>query len=245
MTTEHAKIQCEGHGEAYSTFVCEHLATKVPQEWFGNFPEEDNPWPDAWCVKCNSIFLREGEWNEKNEKEIKLKIICDRCYSDARSLSVDYLGEPLRVRWDSFVSSCCSELDIKQDQIERKFALSEHKRWDWDQGTGRLIFSNDGTPALIASIEFIGSVSTISDTWLWAWANFSLNVNVRSRVIKVSEFGEQEHFPHLKTSRWHASEHDGWHMAAVAAHVIGAVGVYRTPKENGASFLALMSIAKA
>lgn len=189
--------------------------------------------------------MREGEWNEKNEKEIKLKIICDRCYSDARSLSVDYLGEPLRVRWDSFVSSCCSELDIKQDQIERKFALSEHKRCDWDQGTGRLIFSNDGIPALIASIEFIGSVSTISDTWLWAWANFSLNVNVRSRVIKVREFGEQEHFPHLKTSRWHASEHDGWHMAAVAAHVIDAVGVYRTPKENGASFLALMSIAKA
>jgi hypothetical protein len=245
MTIEHTKIQCAGHGEAYSTFVCEHLATKVPQEWFGDLPEEDNPWPDAWCAKCNSIFLREGEWNEENEKEIKLKIICDRCYSDARSLSVDYLSGSHREKWDSFVSTCCSELERKQDWLEKEFALSEHRRWNWDQETGQLIFSNDGVPALIAQIEFIGSVSTISDTWLWAWANFSLNLNMRNRVTKVRQFGEQEHFPHLKTSQWCASEHDGWHMAAVAARVIGAIGVYRAQEENGASFLALMSVARA
>jgi hypothetical protein len=245
MTTEHTLIKCAGHGEANATYVCEHLTTDAPQEWFGNSPTEDNHWPDAWCAECNSIFLREGEWNEKNNKEIKLKIICDRCYSDARSASVECLNGAHREKWDDFVSACCLELENKQDRLNEDFALSEHKRWDWDQTTGQLVFSNDGVPALIAPIEFIGSVSTRSDTWLWAWANFSLNVSVRSRIANVREFGEREHYPHLKTSLWHATEHDGWHMAAIAAHVLGAVGVYRTPGENSATFLALMDVAKA
>jgi hypothetical protein len=122
MTTEHAKIQCAEHDKAYSTFVCEHLATSVSQEWFGNFPEEDN----AWCAGCNSIFLREGEWNEKNEKEIKLKIICDCCYAGARSLSVDCLSVPHREKWDDFVANCCSKLESKQNGFDKEFASSEH-----------------------------------------------------------------------------------------------------------------------
>jgi hypothetical protein len=245
MTTDHEKIQCAGHGEAYATFVCEHLATKAPQEWFGDSPAEDNQWPDAWCAECNSIFLREGEWNERNNKEIKLKIICDRCYSEARSASVECLNDADREKWDGFVSACCLELEHKQDRLNEDFALSKHKRWDWDQVTGQLVFSNDGVSALISTIEFIGSVSTLSDTWLWAWANFSINLNVRGRITKVRELGEHEHFPHLKTPQWHATEHEGWHMAAIAAHVLGAVGVYRTPGENGATFLALMNVTKA
>src|SRR5262249_49210036 len=106
-------------------------------------------------------------------------------------------------------------------------------------------FGAGGVPVVGAAVDCVGSVSTVSNTWLWSWANFSIRENVRSRIIKVRDMGESEHFPRLTTAKWPATEHDGWHMAAVAARLLGAVGAYRVPVEYGFWFLALMSARKA
>ena len=242
---DRTRIQCGGHGEAYATVVCEHLLNEPAQEWFGAYPEEDYPWPDAWCAKCDAIFLREGEWNERTEVDAPFKIICSSCYEDARSRSVDRLEGDERARWDDFVGSCCVELQRKQEKLIRESAFDRHERWDWDLDIGRLVFSTGGVPGVVTAFECVGSVSTVSNTWLWSWANFSIRENVRSRIIKVRDMGESEQFPRLTTAKWSATEHDGWHMAAVAARLLGAVGAYRVPVENGFWFLALMSARKA
>src|SRR6185369_11972463 len=102
--------------------------------------------------------------------------------------------------------------------------------------------SNDGIPAVICSIEFVGSISKVSNTCLWSWANFGLSENVRSLIKKVRDFGEKKGYPRLTTPKWSATEPDGWEMTTIAAFVLDARGVYRTPDDTGFTFLAITDI---
>ena len=242
MSDDSTPVECELHGKASTTFVCSHLASHPIQCWHSAFPSDDNRWPDAWCDKCNIAFSREGEWNDKNADEVELKILCHFCYERARGSSVERLDGPHLTAWRSFVESCHQDLAAKQDHLSREYSLNRHKRWDWDQERGEIVFSNDGVPAVIAKIDFIGSVSTKTNTWLWSWANPSLLDTARSRTTSIRKVGDDRDFPHLTVPKWPAEEADGWDMAAVAAHVLDAQGVYRTPDDNGFTFLALSNM---
>lgn len=70
--------------------------------------------------------------------------------------------------WSRFVSHCVRRLIQKQEDLQTQFNLSEHKRWDWDQGAGSIVFSNDDIQAVVSQIQFVGSISVSSNTWLWA-----------------------------------------------------------------------------
>jgi len=140
------------------------------------------------------------------------------------------------------VTECHRQLCSKQDLLESQFSLSKHTRWDYDQATGLLTFSNDGIPAVISNIEIVGSVSTVTDTWLWSWANFHFLPNVRTQIVAVRDFGEKEDFPQLTIPKWHADEVDGWEMSAIATHVLDAKGVYRVPTGKGFLFMAMTNV---
>ncbi|MFZ6743127.1 DUF6882 domain-containing protein [Undibacterium sp. JH2W] len=98
--------------------------------------------------------------------------------------------------------------------------------------------------AVIADIDLIGSYSTTYSNWLWAWENFHVKENFRKRMLRGREFGEKHEYPWLNTAKWGAETADAWEMAAVAAHVLDAKGVYRSPHEGSASFLLIREIRK-
>lgn len=79
------QIDCATHGGGFSTYVCEHLAANPAQEWFSRERDDAHPWPDAWCALCDAFFQAEGEWNEKNEGKLKVKLLCHHCYATKRS----------------------------------------------------------------------------------------------------------------------------------------------------------------
>lgn len=81
------KITCEHHGEAYETYICEHLVGASNVDWHSAEPVEDDPWPSAWCEQCNEAFLAEGEWNERSENaaNLNVKLVCHHCYEDFKS----------------------------------------------------------------------------------------------------------------------------------------------------------------
>jgi len=238
-------LECAQHGKAHTTYVCEHLISHPVQKWHSDYPDAENHWPDAWCAACNAHYLAEGgEWNERNEDLVPIKLMCHVCYEGARSASLARMAGPVFDAWDAFLDTCFEELKTKNDQLNQDFDLGSHQRYDWDQEKAELVFSNDGVPAVIAKIDFIGSHSSRSDTWLWAWANFHLLENIRTRIIAVRDFGELHDYPCLITPKWEAEEGDAWDMAAVAAHVLDARGVYRSPREGGASFMLIREIRK-
>jgi hypothetical protein len=82
---EQTQIECSTHGTGFAAFICEHLAANPAQEWFSAEPDDNNKWPDAWCALCDAFFEEEGEWSEKNEAKLKIKVICHYCYEESRT----------------------------------------------------------------------------------------------------------------------------------------------------------------
>jgi hypothetical protein len=41
------RLECRDHGEAYATFVCQHIAVGTGQGF--NYGNLEDPRPDAWC----------------------------------------------------------------------------------------------------------------------------------------------------------------------------------------------------
>lgn len=240
MNDESETISCDEHGESQATFVCEHLIAEPVQRWHCNAPSEDNRWPDAWCEKCDAEFLKEGEWNENNEKNVRIKLLCAECYELLKGKSVERLTGQELERWNSFVVDAHKELSDKQAIWKENFEIGKYKNWNWNQDDAELTFSNDDTPAIRCDIAFVGGVSTKSNTWLWSWANYSLIEKVRAPLAAVREFGYEQDYPKLFIPKWRAEEVDGWEMAAIATKILDAESVYRTPSNYGFTFLVVL-----
>ncbi|HLW84902.1 MAG TPA: hypothetical protein VKR60_06760 [Candidatus Sulfotelmatobacter sp.] len=78
------QVTCGTHGAARATYICKHLRSNPNQAWFSQQPDKKNPWPDAWCEVCERLFLKQGEWNELNEKETSIEMVCHHCYENLR-----------------------------------------------------------------------------------------------------------------------------------------------------------------
>lgn len=144
--------------------------------------------------------------------------------------------------WCSTVSDACHFLTERQDELMRDYKLKEHQRFEWDQATGVLTFSNNGVPAVRAKIQFVGSVSTLSNTWLWSWANPSVGALVKDKMTWVKVYGEERNFAALTEDQWLGDEIDGWEMTCVAALVLNAKGAYRTESEAGYTYMLITDI---
>lgn len=85
---ERVSVQCDEHGTAWATYVCQHLTAEPKQEWFSNEPNLENRWPDAWCAICDRIFEEQGEWNRENEGRAPIKLLCHHCYERFRKQAI-------------------------------------------------------------------------------------------------------------------------------------------------------------
>lgn len=237
-------VDCPTHGKTHATFLCSHLAENPVQPWFCCYPSKDNPWPDAWCALCDAEYQKEGEWNERNTDKSKIQLACHHCYESGRGKSVQSLeGETLEA-WNRFVDECSDELDAKQDQMFAEYDLENLDDWKLDLAAGQLTFLKEEKPRVLATFVVVGSLSTVSETWLWSWAHFGIADSVKASTLAVRKFGESRGFLHLTVSKWPADEADAWNMSAVAAHLLDARGLYRIPGETGSTYLLITDIQR-
>ncbi len=127
-------------------------------------------------------------------------------------------------RYDQFVRESYEYLNNVQEVAKRDFALGSYERFDWDQGRGTLTFSDKGVPKVIVEVEFVGSISNRTKTWLWAWDNVTILPSVKEHIEEVRRFGELHGLRELTTAKWEATEEDGWAMTAVTARILQAKG---------------------
>jgi len=79
------KVECNLHGERQETYVCSHLVSNPVGLGFNrNEPDDENPFPDAWCDDCELIRAAHGGWNEESEKLASISLLCSGCYEQAR-----------------------------------------------------------------------------------------------------------------------------------------------------------------
>jgi hypothetical protein len=127
-------------------------------------------------------------------------------------------------------------LNKQQDTCNLVYKINTYQDWYYDQLTGELTFSNNGVKKLIIDYEEVGSVSEITNTFLWAWANPHLEEKIKSTISKVKQYGEERNFEKLINRKWTADEYDGWEMTEIAAYLLKAKGAYRVPAKEGKLF---------
>lgn len=118
-------------------------------------------------------------------------------------------------------------------RCEQLFKLEQYNRMDYEQDTGKMIFSNVGViPRLVADFQIIGSLSSRSNTWLWAWDNPYLLENTATAVREVRKFGEERGIQKLIEPRWKAEEKDACDMTVVSAFILKALETYSFPSDE-------------
>jgi hypothetical protein len=84
-------VHCDRHGDQREAFVCDHLLHGTSQGFFSG-ADPGNPHPDAWCSKCEQIRSAypgaNGEWNEKSEALLKVRLVCGDCYEEIKLRNV-------------------------------------------------------------------------------------------------------------------------------------------------------------
>jgi hypothetical protein len=78
-------VQCNTHGESQEAYVCTHLVGESAGLGFNSDePDDENPFPNAWCDDCELIRVAHGGWNDESEKLTKIVMICSGCHERAR-----------------------------------------------------------------------------------------------------------------------------------------------------------------
>jgi hypothetical protein len=147
-------------------------------------------------------------------------------------------------KWDQLVRLSNEYTEAQQKKLEDEYNFSHHERWDLNQETGELVFSNKGIPAVIAKFQFVGSFSETSKTWLWSWGNSSILPALSQKIEMIKQYGEKNDFLKLTERKWSADQGDGWEMAAITNYLLNAKGIYRPPFKQGATFIVITEIKK-
>ena len=80
-----ATVRCDRHGANHEAFVCTHLVAGRYLGFFCRLDEPANPFPDAWCTRCESIRMQFDGWNAESESMIDIALVCGGCYEEIRS----------------------------------------------------------------------------------------------------------------------------------------------------------------
>ncbi len=128
-------------------------------------------------------------------------------------------------------------LEAQMRQLEQDFAFSSYERFDLNPHTAEMTFSNAGVPQVIARVQFVGSYSTRSQSWLWSWANDSMPDAAKQDILQVKQFGEEQQAAPLTVARLEGDgdEGFGWTATAISAFLLKAKGAYEAPGPEGVS----------
>jgi hypothetical protein len=146
--------------------------------------------------------------------------------------------------FQNFIVEATDYLEARVADAQETFGIGQYERYDCDLPTGRFWWTDAGVIQVEARLVVVGSVSTESDTWLWAWANPHLVDVDMEDIERVKAFGEEHRIEKLTSQKWEADEVDGWEMTAVAARLLEAECAYRCPSKNGYLYLLLTNLRR-
>jgi len=139
--------------------------------------------------------------------------------------------------WE-FLHPLVHESMEKNKRFEQKYG--RHKRWDWDENSSTLTFSDAGVPKIRIQVSIVGT--TEGDSWEWSWANRNIPETSKLGLEKVRKFGESNGYEKLTSAFLAADDSTGWEMTAVAVHLMRAEGSYRFPTDNGFCYLVYRTV---
>lgn len=139
--------------------------------------------------------------------------------------------------YEIFAREATDYLKARIEHAKAQFGIGSLARYEYDLYRGEIWWSEVGAPKVRGRVTVVGTISTKSNTWLWAWANPHFQDVNLGDIDQVRALGEAEGITKLTEEKWAADEVDGWEMSAIAARLLEAQGAYRSPGENGFLFM--------
>lgn len=195
MSEPDLKVTCSQHGDGISTFVCVHLRDGISCG-FNAADSEGDPWPDAWCDRCEIEREQAGGWNKVPDAVAKLTLLCTRCYEVVRErnrtvpppLEAGQIQLPAE-KVERLIVHASNEVRAWQERATDEFRLSRHDRWSANYESGQFAFATGGRDQVIADMQLVGSFSKKTGSWLWSWANEINEPHLFRDVRQVRAFG--------------------------------------------------------
>jgi hypothetical protein len=128
------------------------------------------------------------------------------------------------------------EQELKTLANMEAWGLGRTDRWDADQDTGQIKFSNVDGFAVTADLQMIGSFNSDEGTWLWSWANPSIAPKLTQAARMARAFGEKYKLNQFIERKIECSHDDPWRFTAVGLHLFGGAGSYRGPASDSLFF---------
>ena len=148
-------------------------------------------------------------------------------------------------QYEQFVAEARRLTREKIESAKAEFGLGGYARYEIDLPTARIRFLDaDGVERVRAEVEFAGSWSPESESWLWGWDNESVPEGTTARLAVVRAFGEENGVAALTDSIEPCDEGEAWSMASIASHLLDARCVYRVARPTNHVFLLLFSVQK-
>ena len=144
--------------------------------------------------------------------------------------------------YEKLIDTAMAEFGTKASHLNDEYKLGNYERWDMLQDTGKLVFSDNGTSKVIATVQILGSYSTYSGTWMWSWANDSVSNLNKQDIGKIKDYGEKNQFKELTTAQWKCPENYGWTLTSVAGYLLKAKGAYRGDIPDGIVYFIITDI---
>ena len=140
-----------------------------------------------------------------------------------------------RSSWLDVFSACAGKSFIAQERFAQ--LIVQDRDWFVDFSAQTLSFGDDAFP-----VQFIGSESSVSNTWMWGWNNINnFDSQLVSLVNEVRTLGERWQLQPLTVKSFELSEDFNAHTLAITATGIckGDFCYYIGPHESGAAVMAV------
>lgn len=124
------------------------------------------------------------------------------------------------------------ELQLKTEAHVKIWGLGKIERWDFQQGTGELVFTLPGGFKAVCPAQIIGTYNNEDGSWLWSWANSSIEESLTKDSLKLKKYGQDHKIEMLTKQKWNGKPEDAWAMTAVAVKLLDKQGAYRGPAGN-------------
>lgn len=140
--------------------------------------------------------------------------------------------------WKQVFSACLGQSVVTQDALAE--LVVKDRNWSVDFSKGTLSFGNDAYP-----VQFIGSESSHSDTWMWGWNNINgFDESIIKLAHEVYEAGQSFKLEPLTTKTFPLSDEIYGHTLAIVACGVskGKYCYYRGPHDGGAIMMAVSGL---
>lgn len=135
-------------------------------------------------------------------------------------------------------SACLGKVSVNQSACSDM--VVKGRNWNVDFSKGIISFGDDSFP-----VQFIGSESSSSNTWLWGWANKStLPENVLEEAKRLKQLGEAFGLAPLTEPHFQLSDSFNGHKLSIISSALNERNVcyYRGPHQGGAIFVEIYDI---